>query len=157
MPPDKQKAAPNGDLSRDSCPGTSPDSSRPAKASAQQFARPKLSLAYAAPSWKWGLIGWPAARRRPKIRTIGNVSFLDTSPVGFRLVESADGWSLAWWMPRRHKASRCAPFSEAGTLDQAAGALAWLLQRERRPVYPPLTMERAAWCKRSGHRLRKSA
>ena len=101
-----------GDLSRDSFPGSSLPSSNGPQPPAQRDVQPRLSLAYEAPAWMYEVIGWPKGRaKRPPVHMRGNVAFLGTRPLGFRLIEGDHGW---------------------------------LLQRERRPLYPPLPMERAA-------------
>lgn len=103
--------------------------------------RPCLTLAYVRPAWFDRLVLPVRRRKRPRVRWCSNVAHVRLAAVGFRLMETPEGWRLAWWHPERHRANRLHPFSGAGTWCEAVAALSALRACEARPVYPPLMME----------------
>ena len=96
-----------------------------------------LRLVYSRPAWRDQVEALPRARK-PKWTSDGRVVCVHMKPVGYRLVETSEGWRIAWWHPTRRRANRCQPFTAAGTYEEVLNALSWLRRCKARPVYPAL-------------------
>ena len=102
-------------------------------------------LVYSAPKWREELQHFPdGPRPGPAILERDTVAYVDLQPIGYRLIETAGGWRLAWQLPRQSLGKQREFITRAGTYLQAADALARALALNARPVYPdlPLAVDR---------------
>lgn len=106
----------------------------PAPETAPEFPR----LVFVAPAWKSELQRWPCAPARPKWRWRGNVAHVRFQPVGFRLVETEAGWSVAHYIPNARKADRIRPLAAGLTWCEADAVLRWCREDHALPVWPPI-------------------
>ncbi len=105
--------------------------------------RPALHLVEPTrPAWKDQLQYKTATPVQIHFHSDGRVISVDLMPIGFRAVQTEEGWDVGVWMPGASIPTwRFTSFGTVPTLSEAERNIRDLLKTSARPIYPPLHMQ----------------